>query len=102
MMDQLPEEFDMIELSRKAEDRTPYTIVCLQECERISLLIREIRRSLKELNLGLKGELSITQDMDDLATALVMGKIHESWVKRAYPSEHELGNWLVGEREMGC
>ena len=30
MMDQLPEEFDMIELSRKAEDRTPYTIVCLQ------------------------------------------------------------------------
>jgi len=95
MMDQLPEEFDMIELSRKAEDRTPYTIVCLQECERISLLIREIRRSLKELNLGLKGELSITQDMDDLATALVMGKIHESWVKRAYPSEHELGNWYA-------
>lgn len=38
----------------KAEDKTPYTIVAIQECERMNTLTEEIRRSLKELNLGLK------------------------------------------------
>jgi dynein heavy chain len=38
----------------KAEEKTPYTIVAIQECERMNTLTEEIRRSLKELNLGLK------------------------------------------------
>ena len=38
----------------KAEEKTPYTVVALQECERMNYLTVEIRRSLKELNLGLK------------------------------------------------
>ena len=42
---------------------------------------------------------SMTSDMDALANALVMGKIHENWAKRAYPSEHELGNWYVTSSE---
>jgi len=36
------------------EDRTPYVIVAFQECERMNGLTSEIRRSLKELDLGLK------------------------------------------------
>jgi len=36
------------------EDRTPYVIVAFQECERMNGLTLEIRRSLKELDLGLK------------------------------------------------
>lgn len=44
----------MAELLGKAEERTPYQVVALQECERMNLLIQVIRRSLRELNLGLK------------------------------------------------
>ena len=44
----------MMELSAKAEDKTPYVLVALQECERMNNLTQEIRRSLKELDLGLK------------------------------------------------
>lgn len=44
----------MAELLGKAEERTPYQVVALQECERMNLLTQEIRRSLRELNLGLK------------------------------------------------
>lgn len=44
----------MSELSARAEDKTPYVLVALQECERMNNLTREIRRSLKELDLGLK------------------------------------------------
>lgn len=38
----------------KMEELTPYTIVALQECERMNKLMGEIRRSLKEVELGMK------------------------------------------------
>ena len=47
----------MLELSSRAEEKTPYVLVALQECERMNVLTREIRRSLKELDLGLKVSL---------------------------------------------
>ena len=52
------------------EERTPYVIVCFQECERMNLLTAEIKRSLKELDLGLKGELTITNNMENLSNCL--------------------------------
>ena len=54
ILEKLPEEFNMPELQARAEEKTPYVLVALQECERMNTLIREIRRSLKELSLGLK------------------------------------------------
>lgn len=53
IVEKLPEEFNMAELLGKAEERTPYQVVALQECERMNLLTQEIRRSLRELSLGL-------------------------------------------------
>ena len=44
--------------------------VLVQECERMNLLVAEMRRTLKELDLGLKGELTITSDMEDLSDSL--------------------------------
>lgn len=38
----------------QAEDRTPFVIVALQECERMNVLCEELKRSLAELDLGLK------------------------------------------------
>ena len=54
ILEKLPEEFNMIELFARAEEKTPYVLVALQECERMNGLTREIRRSLKEVDLGLK------------------------------------------------
>jgi dynein heavy chain, axonemal len=55
-MQALPDEFQMQEIMSKVpvEERTPYVIVAFQECERMNYLTSEIRRSLKELDLGLK------------------------------------------------
>jgi len=55
-MEKLPELFQLQELMSKvpAEERTPYVIVAFQECERMNALIAEMRRSLRELDLGLK------------------------------------------------
>ena len=53
-MEHLPDVFPIKELMAKVEEKTPYIIVAIQECERMNNLTIEIRRSLKELNLGLK------------------------------------------------
>jgi dynein heavy chain len=54
IMDKLPDAFIMSEVNGRAEEKTPYVIVALQECERMNTLTIEIRRSLRELDLGLK------------------------------------------------
>lgn len=54
ILEKLPEEYNMAELISKTTERNPYILVCFQECERMNLLLAEIRKSLNELDLGLK------------------------------------------------
>uniref|UniRef100_A0A7N6A5B3 Dynein, axonemal, heavy chain 9 n=1 Tax=Anabas testudineus TaxID=64144 RepID=A0A7N6A5B3_ANATE len=95
IMEKLPEDFNMTELLGKAEERTPYQVVALQECERMNLLTQEIRRSLRELILGLKGELTMTSDMESLQNAIFLDVVPDSWTKRAYPSMCGLALWFT-------
>ncbi|XP_065549706.1 dynein axonemal heavy chain 17 [Lathamus discolor] len=95
IIERLPEPFIMAELMAKAEEKTPYVVVAFQECERMNFLLHEIRRSLKELDLGLKGELTITAAMEDLANALFYDTVPESWTRYAYPSLLSLGAWYA-------
>uniref|UniRef100_A0A674GSU7 Dynein axonemal heavy chain 17 n=1 Tax=Taeniopygia guttata TaxID=59729 RepID=A0A674GSU7_TAEGU len=92
---QLPEPFNMEEMMAKAKEKTPYTVVALQECERMNILTNEIRRSLKELDLGLQGELTITSEMEELSNALFYDSVPESWTRYAYPSLLSLANWYA-------
>ncbi|NXB13892.1 DYH9 protein, partial [Rhagologus leucostigma] len=95
MLEKLTDEFNMAELMAKVEERTPYAVVALQECERMNALTAEIRRSLAELELGLKGELTMTSDMENLQNSLFLDTVPESWVKRSYPSTASLGSWFA-------
>ena len=58
-MEKLPEEFNMTEIMQKKTNRSPYVLVCFQECERMNILLREIRVSLQQLELGLKVSLKV-------------------------------------------
>ena len=95
ILEKLPDEFNMVEIMAKVpvEERTPYVVVAFQECERMNMLCNEIRRSLKELDLGLKGELTITSDMEALSNSLFLDNVPDNWSKRAYPSLFTLGLW---------
>ncbi|XP_069504355.1 dynein axonemal heavy chain 11 [Ambystoma mexicanum] len=94
ILEKLPEEFSMSEIMQKTTERSPYILVCFQECERMNNLIREIRRSLKELNLGLKGEMTISPDMESQQTALFYDNVPDAWVKLSYPSTGGLAQWI--------
>ncbi|KAM4823531.1 dynein axonemal heavy chain 17 [Urocitellus parryii] len=95
ILEKIPETFNMAEIMAKAAEKTPYVVVAFQECERMNILTNEMRRSLKELNLGLKGELTITTDMEDLSTALFYDTVPDTWVARAYPSMMGLAAWYT-------
>ena len=46
----------------------------------MNILTKEMRRSLKELDLGLKGELTITNDMEDLGNSLFFDQVRISFI----------------------
>ena len=77
IMEKMPDQFSMLELQGKCEELTPYNVVCFQECERMNILTKEMKRSLKELDLGLRGDLTITSDMEDLSSFLFLDQVSE-------------------------
>lgn len=93
ILEKLPEEYNMSDITSKTAERSPYILVCLQECERMNMLIHEIRRSLKELDLGLKGELAISSEMEQIQTALFFDNVPDTWARLAYPSTYSLAQW---------
>ncbi|KAL5106320.1 hypothetical protein TcWFU_007241 [Taenia crassiceps] len=97
ILGRLPETFNIQDLHSRVppEERTPFAIVALQECDRMNILLKEISRSLKELSLGLKGELTISPEMDALQNALFFDTVPQTWTARAYPSLYSLGLWYA-------
>lgn len=61
----------------------------------MNYLTGEMKRSLRELDLGLKGELTITSEMEVLENALFLDQVPQIWTARAYPSLLGLTNWFV-------
>uniref|UniRef100_A0AC11AZA8 Dynein axonemal heavy chain 11 n=1 Tax=Ovis aries TaxID=9940 RepID=A0AC11AZA8_SHEEP len=94
ILEKLPEEFNMTEIMQKNPNRSPYALVCLQECERMNILLREIRVSLQQLELGLKGELTLSPDMEAQQSAMSYDAVPETWSKLAYPSTYGLAQWF--------
>ncbi|XP_048881302.1 dynein axonemal heavy chain 11 isoform X2 [Brienomyrus brachyistius] len=94
ILEKLPEEFNMLEIMAKSTEESPYVSVCLQECEQMNLLIGEISRSLRELDMGLKGQLTVSPKMEALQLPLCCNNVPESWTKLAYPSTSTLAQWF--------
>lgn len=86
--------FDLDDIISSIDDMGPYQNVFLQECEGINFLLQEIVRSLRELNMGFAGELTMSDSMETLQTSLFLNRIPESWARRAWPSLRSLSTWL--------
>jgi dynein heavy chain len=87
-------KFDVEDLIRGLEEQGPYQNVFLQEMDVMNILLAEMMRSLKELQLGFAGELTMSDAMDTLKSSLYLDRIPPSWQKRAWPSMRPLSSWL--------
>ncbi len=98
----LPEKFQMVVINLKAKELIagesgPFIVVATQECDRMNVLLGEISKTLSDLDKGLKGQLNMTQQIEDLAAAF---KINQwpgrnpfskcTWEKNAWPSMKNL------------
>jgi dynein heavy chain len=76
----------------------PYQNVALQECETMTKLIMGIKTSLEELELGLKGDLNMTESMEKLAESLTINRVPGEW-GQYYPSKKPLASWFDDMKE---
>jgi len=99
MLEKLPDGIEYNEiierLAADGGDRTPYTSVFLQEIERMNILLKGIKMSLLELDLGLKGDLQISDAMMGLMYALFEDRVFKNWADLAYPSARGLSSWFL-------
>jgi len=84
---------DDVSRSMSDEEKGPYQFVFLQECEYMNGLIYEMVRGLKELQLGFKGELTMSEVMEDLANALFNETLPMWWSKLGFASTRPLRSW---------
>ena len=75
----LPSNFQMLDVMDIAEplletDSAPYVMVCIQEIQRMNVLMTEMKRSLIELEKGMKGQLNMSQNMEDLISAMTINQ----------------------------
>lgn len=94
LVDKLPDQFDMEDIRGRIDEYTPYVMVAIQESERMNVLLAEMKRSLAELDLGLKGDLTMTEPMERLMKSLATDAVPGSWRTLAYPTLRPLGSWL--------
>jgi len=61
----------------------------------MNTLLNTIRTSLNELDAGLKGQLNITDAMEQLSNSLSLNRVDETWEKYAYFSKKPLTEWYA-------
>lgn len=85
--------------SMSDEEKGPYQFVFLQESDYMNVLVFEMIRSLSELQLGFKGELTMSPAMETLADCLFMEEIPAKWAKHAFASTRPLLSWLMNLKD---
>ena len=85
--------FDVEEIKSGLEEIGPYQNVFLQEMDFMNALLAEIKRSIKELQLGFAGELTMSDSMEGLMMSLYRDELPASWAKRSWPSLRALASW---------
>ena len=81
-------------VSKMNEERDPYQNVFVQECEYMNILIFEILKTLGDMELAFKGELTMTDKMEQVMDSIFLDRVPAPWAKLAYPSTRGLGSWL--------
>jgi dynein heavy chain len=94
-------KFNVEEISKSLsdEEKGPYQYVFLQECECMNVLVRVMVKTLSELQLGLKGELTMSEQMEQLMESLIFEQIPPRWAKVSFASNRSLLSWLVNLKE---
>ena len=96
----IPAEFDVSVLRKKMSAAnangvpSPIEVVLMQELDRWNDLNNYMRRSLRDLQRALKGELGMSADLDSIGQALLNGTLPPQWAKLTSSTRKGLSNWI--------
>eukprot|EP00930_Biecheleria_cincta_P003159 TRINITY_DN104093_c0_g1_i1.p1 TRINITY_DN104093_c0_g1~~TRINITY_DN104093_c0_g1_i1.p1 ORF type:complete len:2548 (+),score=550.26 TRINITY_DN104093_c0_g1_i1:162-7646(+) len=74
---------------------TPLEVVLMQEMERYEALVKKMIGNLKDLRRAIKGEIGMSQSLDELGTSMFNGQVPAAWAKIAPQTQKPLGSWMV-------
>jgi len=93
LMAQVPKAWILEDVMKaKSDDPSALHVVLFQEIERYNLLLDMIHLNCGLLRKGIKGLVVMSQDLDEMFSAMSSGKIPPAWNK-SYPSLKPLGAW---------
>ena len=95
MAEQIPEPWKMKKVISDLESRSdpdPLKTVLLQELDRYNKLIKMLKSSLAQLELGIQGLSVITPELEAVYDGILSGRVPNMWAF-AYPSLKPLGSW---------
>jgi dynein heavy chain len=93
-------KYDLVDITSMIDgEADPYQNVFLQEMQVMNVLLEEMKRSLKELQQGHRGELTMSDKMEALQNAIFNDAMPAAWSKISWPSMRPLSTWLVNFAE---
>lgn len=75
------------------------TTVLLHEIERFNGLLKKMKSSMLDLQKAIKGEIVMSQDLDEMYLAILKFQVPPNWKKVSYPSLKPLSSWVSDLRE---
>jgi len=72
----------------------PFQNVFLQECTQMNALVKHMIESLRELEKGFAGELTMSDSMEVLQRSLFDDRVPATWAKLGWPSGRDLASWI--------
>jgi dynein heavy chain len=73
---------------------SPNEVVLLQEVDRFEVLVKKMFAQLGDLRKAIKGEIGMSQALDELGTSLFNGQLPGAWVKFSPQTQKPLGSWM--------
>lgn len=73
-------------------NKTPLSVVLLQEIVRYNILLELTRDSVRDLQRGIKGLVVMSDELEEIFTCVYEGRVPSTWLT-AYPSLKALGSW---------
>ncbi len=94
ILNTIPLEFDIFVIKKQMTSPSPTQIVLLQELDRWNALTNCIQDSLRDIKRAVKGEIGMSQKLDQLANSLMNGTIPVLWTPLAPGTQKNLASWL--------
>jgi len=74
---------------------TPLEVVLCQEIERYEGLVKQMMANLADLKRALKGEIGMSQSLDEFGTSLFNGQLPSLWSAKAPQTQKPLASWMI-------